>query len=124
MNSTPAVIKPPVAAIAAGIVLSIVTLLLWGLLLATVASLGRSDAAGNGLSQAYAAIQLIVLWLLLTVLTIFAGAKGEGPEPQGLPRSSSFRFPVSLRRPPPVCSRNPTSRHISGPSSFRRWFRL
>ena len=79
MNSTPAVIKPPVGAIAAGIVLSIVILLLWGLQLATVASLGRSDAAGNGLGQAYAAIQLIVLWLLLTVLTILACAKGKGP---------------------------------------------
>ena len=79
MNSTPAAIKPPVGAIAAGIVLSIVILLLWGLQLATVASLGRSDAAGNGLGQAYAAIQLIVLWLLLTVLTILACAKGKGP---------------------------------------------
>ena len=79
MNSRPAVIKPPVGAIAAGIVLSIVILLLWGLQLATVASLGRSDAAGNGLGQAYAAIQLIVLWLLLMVLTILACAKGKGP---------------------------------------------
>ena len=79
MNSTPAAIKPPVGAIAAGIVLSIVILLLWGLQLATVASLGRSDAAGNGLGQAYAAIQLIVLWLLLMVLTILACAKGKGP---------------------------------------------
>ena len=77
MNSTPAAIKLPVGAIAAGIVLSIVTLLLWGLHLATVASLGRSDAAGNGLGQAYAAIQLIALWSLLTVLTILAGAKGN-----------------------------------------------
>jgi len=79
MNSTPAAIKLPVGAIAAGIVLSIITLLLWGLHLATVASLGRSDAAGNGLGQAYAAIQLIALWSLLTVLTILAGAKGNGP---------------------------------------------
>jgi hypothetical protein len=79
MNSTPAAIKPPVGAIAAGIILSIVALLLWGLQLATVASLGRSDPAGNGLGQAYAAIQLIVLWLLLMVLTILAGAKGKGP---------------------------------------------
>jgi hypothetical protein len=79
MNNMPAVTKPPVGAIAAGIVLSIVILLLWGLQLATVASLGGSDAAGNGLAQAYAAIQMIVLWLLLTVLTILAGAKGAAP---------------------------------------------
>jgi hypothetical protein len=71
--------KPPVGAIAAAIVLSIVILFLWGLQLATVASLGRSDAAGNGLGQAYAAIQLIVLWLLLIILTILACAKGKGP---------------------------------------------
>ena len=79
MNNVPAVTRPPVGAIAAGIVLSIVILLLWGLQLATVASLGRSDAAGNGLGQAYAAIQMIALWALLMVLTILAGAKGAAP---------------------------------------------
>ena len=79
MNSTPAQPKPPVGAIAAGIVLGIVILLLWGLQLVTVASLGQSDAAGNGLAQAYVAIQMIVLWLLLMVLTILAGATGAAP---------------------------------------------
>ncbi|MBR1233522.1 hypothetical protein [Bradyrhizobium sp. AUGA SZCCT0182] len=79
MNSTPAQPKPPVGAIAAGIVLSVVILLLWALQLVTVASLGQSDPAGNGLAQAYAAIQMIVLWLLLMVLTILAGARGVAP---------------------------------------------
>ena len=79
MNNVAVVTRPPVGAIAAGIVLSIVILLLWGLQLATVASLGRSDAAGNGLGQAYAAIQMIALWALLMVLTILAGAKGAAP---------------------------------------------
>src|SRR3954463_15177738 len=79
MTDTPSLSKPPVGAIAAAIVLSIVILLLWALHLATVASLGRSDAAGNGIGQAYAAIQMIVLWLLLMVLTILAAAKGAAP---------------------------------------------
>ncbi len=51
MNAEPVAKKPPVGVIAAGIVLSIVILLLWGLQLATIASLGRSDAAGNGLQR-------------------------------------------------------------------------
>ncbi|MBR1142896.1 hypothetical protein [Bradyrhizobium sp. AUGA SZCCT0431] len=79
MNSTPALPKPRIGAIAAAIVLGIVILLLWGLQLVTVAGLGQSDAAGNGLAQAYAAIQMIVLWLLLMVLTILAGATGAAP---------------------------------------------
>ncbi len=79
MNTTPSLTKPPTGAIAAAVVLSIVILLLWGLQLATLASLGRSDAAGNGLAQAYAAILMIVLWLLLMVLTILAAAKGAAP---------------------------------------------
>jgi hypothetical protein len=79
MNTTPALPKPPLGAIAAAIVLSIVILLLWGLQLMTVASLGRSDAAGNGIGQAYAAIQMIALWLLLMVLTILAAARGAAP---------------------------------------------
>ena len=79
MNNTPAAPKPSTGAITAAIVLSIAILLLWALQVATVASLGQSDAAGNGLAQAYAAIQMIVLWLLLMVLTILAAAKGAAP---------------------------------------------
>jgi len=79
MNPSSALPKPPVGAIAAAIVLGIVILLLWALHLATVASLGGSDAAGNGLAQAYAAILMIALWLLLMVLTILAAAKGTAP---------------------------------------------
>ena len=57
--------------IAAGIVLSVVILLLWGLQLATIASLGRSDAAGNGLAEAYAAI------LMIGALGVADGADGS-----------------------------------------------
>lgn len=81
MNNLPVASKPPIGAIAAGIVLSVVILLLWGLQLVTIASLGGSDAAGNGLSEAYAAIQMIMLWALLMVLTVLAAAKGAAPRP-------------------------------------------
>jgi hypothetical protein len=67
-------------AIAGGIVLSALIGLLWALNLATLASLGNSDAAGNAIGEAYAAIQIIALWSLLTVLTIVACVKGAAPK--------------------------------------------
>jgi hypothetical protein len=54
--------------------------LLWTLNLATLASLGNSDAAGNAIGEAYAAIQVIALWSLLTVLTVVACVKGVAPK--------------------------------------------
>jgi hypothetical protein len=78
--STPAR-KPSDSAIAASIVLSIVIGLLWALHLPTVASLGRSDAAGDSLAEAFAAIQVVVLWSLLAILTMIAGFKGTAPRP-------------------------------------------
>ena len=81
MNTAQPATKPSDGAVAASIVLGIVIGLIWVLHLATVASLGRSDAAGNGIGQAYAAIQLIVLWLLLTIMTVIASAKGAAPKP-------------------------------------------
>jgi hypothetical protein len=67
-------------AVAGGIVLSAVIGLLWALNLATLASLGNSDAAGNAIGEAYAAIQIIALWSLLTVLTVVACVKGVAPK--------------------------------------------
>jgi hypothetical protein len=75
-NPTPPVTKPSDAAVAACIVLGVVAGLLWALHLATVASLGRSDAAGNAIGEAYAAIQIIALWSLLTIMTVIACLKG------------------------------------------------
>jgi hypothetical protein len=72
--------KASSGAIAGGIVLGVLAGLLWALNLATLASLGNSDAAGNALGEAYAAIQIIVLWSLLTVLTIVACVKGTAPK--------------------------------------------
>src|SRR5216684_4527443 len=81
MNTAQPATKPSDGAVAASIVLGIVIGLIWVLHLATVASLGHSDAAGNGIGQAYAAIQLIALWLLLTIMIVIASAKGAAPKP-------------------------------------------
>src|SRR3954468_23182170 len=68
-------------AIAGAIVLGALIGLLWALNLATLASLGHSDAAGNALGEAYAAIQMIALWSLLTIMTIVASVKSMAPKP-------------------------------------------
>jgi hypothetical protein len=81
MNPAPRVKKPSDGAVAAIIVLSVVAGLLWLLHLATVATLGHSDAAGNGIEEAYAAIQLIALWSLLTIMTGIASLKGSASRP-------------------------------------------
>jgi hypothetical protein len=67
-------------AIAGAIVLGALIGLLWTLNLATLANLGNSDAAGNAIGEAYAAIQIIALWSLLTVLTVVACVKGSAPK--------------------------------------------
>ena len=81
MNPTPPATKPSNAVIAASIVLGVVVGLLWLLQLATVGSLGGSDAAGDAIGQAWAAIETIALWLLLMIMTVFAGVKGAAPRP-------------------------------------------
>jgi hypothetical protein len=81
MNAPQQAPKPSDGAVAACIVFSVVAGLVWVLHLATVASLGHSDAAGNGIGEAYAAIQIIILWLLLTSITIIASLKGTAPRP-------------------------------------------
>ena len=73
--------RPSNGATAASVVLSVIAGLLWVLSLATLASLGDSDAAGNAIGEAYAAIQIIALWSLLTILTIMAGVKGTASKP-------------------------------------------
>jgi hypothetical protein len=73
--------KPSGGATAGIIVLSALIAPLWALSLATLASLGNSDAAGNAIGEAYAAIQIIALWSLLTIMTIIACVKGAAPKP-------------------------------------------
>ena len=111
--------KASSGAIAGGIVLGALIGLLWALNLATLASLGNSDAAGNALGEAYAAIQIIALWSLLTVLTVSPASKARRRKPRWPQRSSSFRLPVSSPWPPRICWRGPICRRFSGRSSFR-----
>jgi hypothetical protein len=65
--------------VALSIGLSVLVLLFYVLAMAFLADLHGSDAAGNALGQAYAAIVIILLWVLLAVLMIIAFAKGEIP---------------------------------------------
>jgi hypothetical protein len=53
-----------------------VTLLLYALTVATVAGSHDSDAAGNALSQAFAAILGGALWIAIVVLLVMAAANG------------------------------------------------
>src|SRR3954453_2401045 len=69
--------KASSGAIAGGIVLGVLIGLLWALNLATLGSLGGSDAAGNVIGEAYAAIQIIALWLLLSAMLVIAAVKGR-----------------------------------------------
>ena len=64
-------------AMIANIALGLVTCLLWLSLLSGVADLGHSDPAGNAISQAYAAIMVLALWFLLTIMTAIASLKGN-----------------------------------------------
>src|SRR3954453_24113133 len=68
--------KASSGASAGAIVLGALIGLLWALNLVMLASLGNSDAAGNAMGEAYAAIQIIALWSLLTVLALIACIKG------------------------------------------------
>ena len=69
------------AAVGVGIGLCVPALLVWALALALLANLTGSDAAGNAIGQAYAAIAIIILWLLLAGLGIIAVLKGVMPRP-------------------------------------------
>jgi hypothetical protein len=83
--------SPASVGIAAG--LSIIALLLWAIQLALLNDLTRSDAAGNALTQAYGAIAIILLWVLLAVLTLIAFFKGAMPTPAAI--AALILIPVS-----------------------------
>jgi hypothetical protein len=74
----------PGNAIIAGTVISVLILLVWVVQLATLSDLGRSDAAGNALGEAFAAIEIIVVWTLLAALLIVCGVAGRMPWPAAL----------------------------------------
>ena len=82
----------PAAVIIAG-GLSLLILLLWILVLATLSDLAASDPAGNALARAYGAIEIIALWLLLGVLALVAWAKGAMPIPAAI--AAAILIPAS-----------------------------
>jgi hypothetical protein len=69
--------KTTSAAPAVAACLGVLALLFWVLALATLSDLASSDAAGNGYAQAYAAIELFILWGLLALVTLIAGVNGQ-----------------------------------------------
>jgi hypothetical protein len=56
-------VKAAPAAIGISMGLSVLPLMFWILTLATLSNLAGSDAAGNGYAQAYAAIEIVILWV-------------------------------------------------------------
>jgi hypothetical protein len=74
----------PSGAVVAGMVISLVALLIWVLQLLQLSDLKGSDAAGNAIARAYGAIGLIILWLLLASLVAVAYAKGVMPVPAAI----------------------------------------
>jgi hypothetical protein len=72
------------AAFAASLGLSGLAALFWLLVLATLSDLSSSDAAGNGLAQAFGAVEVIILWMLLAILMIIAAVNGQIPPTAGL----------------------------------------
>lgn len=62
-----------------GLVLGALCLLLWFIVVAPMADLGSSDPAGNAMAQGFAAIGIILLWGLLSILALVAAINGAMP---------------------------------------------
>ena len=90
---TPDTTRPSAFVTAVAIGLAVLALPVWALAVATLYDLTSSDAAGNALSRAYAAIELIVLWLLLGALAVLAVVKGTFARPGGI--AALVLIPVS-----------------------------
>jgi hypothetical protein len=80
----PTIAKTPPRAIAVSVGLGVLALLLWVLQLATLADLGSSDPAGNALAEAYASVEILVLWALLFVMATMAAVRGAVPKQAAL----------------------------------------
>ena len=79
MGQTQPTVGTSSKAVIAAIVLSVLILLVWAIVTSTLSTLGDSDPAGNGLAQAFAAIEIILLWFLLAVYLIVTGVSGVMP---------------------------------------------
>ncbi len=73
----PAPVKTTSAAPAVCAGLGALAFMFWALGLALLTDLASSDAAGNGYAQAYAAIDIFVVWGLLAIIAIIAGVNGD-----------------------------------------------
>jgi hypothetical protein len=70
---------PSSGAVALAYILALVAGFAWLILLPGLASLGGNDPAGNGLAQAFAAFEAIILWALLAALTFVCWLNGRMP---------------------------------------------
>jgi|SRR5215510_2876649 len=60
-------------------ILLLITVLLYIGSIANILTMNASDPAGNGLSQSFAVLIAIALWILIAILLIIGGIKGEMP---------------------------------------------
>jgi hypothetical protein len=72
--------KTPPRRIAASLGLGALAIVLWVLQLATLADLGRSDAAGDALAQACASVEILALWAVLFVMAAVASLERAVPK--------------------------------------------
>ena len=86
-------VKAAPAAIGVSMGLSVLPLMFWILTLATLSDLAGSDAAGNGYAQAYAAIEIVILWGLLALIALIAGVKGAMAWPSAI--AAALLIPAS-----------------------------
>ncbi|HEX5210903.1 MAG TPA: hypothetical protein VFW22_04125 [Pseudolabrys sp.] len=85
--------KTSFAAVGVTIGLGVLALLFWLVALATLSDLAGSDAAGNGYAQAFAAIEIVVLWSLLALIALIAGVKGAMAWPSAI--AATILIPAS-----------------------------
>src|SRR5215831_6217019 len=70
---------PSTGNIAAFYLLLAMSFFLWIGVTANLTTMNQSDAAGNALSQAFAVLMIIGLWILLAILMIMAAVQGGMP---------------------------------------------
>jgi hypothetical protein len=58
---------------------AVLAVLLWVTLMATLLNLRSNDAAGNGLAQVYAVVNIVALWALLLTVVIIGVSNDGGP---------------------------------------------
>jgi hypothetical protein len=58
---------------------ALLAVLLWAALVATFLNLHSSDAAGNGLAQVYAVVNIVALWAVLLIVVVIGMASDGGP---------------------------------------------